>query len=682
MTTTTTSSIRSRSSPFSPKEAQFELVADYQPAGDQPKAIEQLVEGLEAGLRYQTLVGVTGSGKTFTMANAIARVNRPTLIVSHNKVLAAQLYAEFREFFPHNAVEYFVSYYDYYQPEAYIPRSDTYIEKETDVNDEIERLRLSATTSLIERRDTIVVASVSCIYGLGAPTEYLETYLPITNGGFSDRHKILHRLVQLQYTRHDLDFQRGSFRVKGDVLDIFPGYGTTPVRVELFGDEVDRISEFDPLTGEITRSLDSVTIWPARHYVTASSRLDTAIRGIKVELSERLEELRKEQKLLEAQRLEMRTRFDIEMLSETGICSGIENYSRHLDGREPGERPYCLLDYFPEDMLVIVDESHIMLPQVRGMFGGDRTRKTTLVEYGFRLPSAIDNRPLQFAEFEQLVDQAIFVSATPADWEREHSDRIVEQIIRPTGLIDPPVETRPARGQVDDLIARIRETVEAGGRVLVTTLTKKMAEDLAQFLTRLKIKSRYLHFQIDTVERVDILESLRKGEIDVVVGVNLLREGLDLPEVSLVAILDADKEGFLRSETSLVQICGRAARNVEGKVILYADEETDSMKRALSEIDRRRNLQAEFNKEHGIQPKSIQKAIKNMLVDIRRKKDDARELVYRVFDEFENKRIPPKEQIGRLKARMVKAAKDLDFEQAAIYRDRIAELEKKVSGKK
>jgi excinuclease ABC subunit B len=678
----TTAQTRPRSCPFTPKEGKFELAADYQPAGDQPKAIEQIVQGLESGLRFQTLVGVTGSGKTFTMANVIEKTNRPALVISHNKVLAAQLYAEFREFFPNNAVEYFVSYYDYYQPEAYIPTTDTYIEKETDVNDEIERLRLSSTTSLIERRDTIVVASVSCIYGLGAPTEYLETYLPITLGGFSDRNKILRKLVALQYTRHDIDFQRGSFRVRGDVVDIFPGYGLLPVRVELFGDEVERISEFDPLTGHTTRDLDSVTIWPARHYVTASSRLEGAIEAIKEELRGRLTELNQQQKLVEAQRIEMRTRFDLEMLRETGICSGIENYSRHLDGRAPGERPYCLLDYFPDDFLVFVDESHIMLPQVRGMYGGDRTRKETLVDYGFRLPSALDNRPLRFDEFVELVEQAVFVSATPAVWEREGSDKVVEQIIRPTHLVDPEVEVRPATGQVDDLIARIREAVEAGGRVLVTTLTKKMAEDLAQFLQRLRIKSRYLHFQIDTVERVDILESLRRGEIDVVVGVNLLREGLDLPEVTLVAVLDADKEGFLRSETSLVQICGRASRNVEGRVILYANERTNSMENALREIDRRRGLQKDFNVENKVEPKTIQKDIKNMLVDIRRKKDDARKMVYQVFDEFENKKVSVKEQISRLKRRMVAAAKELDFEEAVLYRDRIQELEKQLRGKK
>ncbi|MCG3195811.1 MAG: UvrABC system protein B [bacterium] len=675
-------SVRPRASAFTPREGRFELVSKFAPQGDQPKAIEQLVEGLEAGLRFQTLVGVTGSGKTFTMANVIERVNLPTLIISHNKVLAAQLYSEFRQFFPKNAVEYFVSYYDYYQPEAYVPSTDTYIEKETDVNDEIERLRLSATTSLIERRDTIVVASVSSIYGLGAPTEYLETYLPITLGGFSDRGAILRKLVSLQYTRKEIDFHRGTFRVKGDVIDIFPGYGLLPIRVELFGDEVERISEFDPLTGKVFRELESVTIWPAKHYVTGLSRLRAAIASIREELDDRVAELTAANKLIEAQRIQMRTRFDLEMLRETGVCQGIENYSRHLDGRAPGERPFCLLDYFPNDYLVIVDESHIMLPQIHGMYGGDRSRKETLVEYGFRLPSALDNRPLRFEEFIELVERAIFVSATPAEWERAQSGQVVEQIIRPTGLVDPEVEVRPARGQVDDLIARVREAVEAGGRVLATTLTRKMAEDLATFLQRLQIKAHYLHFQIDTVERVDILERLRRGEIDVVVGVNLLREGLDLPEVKLVAVLDSDKEGFLRSETSLIQICGRAARNVEGRVILYADEITGSMERALAEMKRRRELQQHHNREHGIQPKTVEKALINMLEDVRRKKTDAREMVYRVFDEFENKRVPLKDQIARLKARMVAAAKELDFEEAALYRDRIKELEKQLHARK
>ncbi|MBV6481270.1 MAG: UvrABC system protein B [bacterium] len=674
---TTEISIRPRQPYFKPREGKFELVSKYEPAGDQPKAIRELVEGLQAGLRFQTLVGVTGSGKTFAMAKVIEAMNLPALVISHNKVLAAQLYSEFKQFFPGNAVEYFVSYYDYYQPEAYVPTTDTYIEKETDVNDEIERLRLSSTTSLIERRDTIVVASVSSIYGLGAPIEYLDTYLPITLGGFSDRTAILRKLVALQYARKDVDFHRGAFRVKGDVVDIFPGYGDTPIRVELFGDEVERISEFEPLTGRILRDLESVTIWPAKHYVTSKARLEAAGRSIQDELKERLQELHSQNKLLEAQRLEMRTRFDLEMLRETGICQGIENYSRHLDGREPGERPFCLLDYFPEDFLLFVDESHIMLPQIHGMYGGDRSRKQTLVDYGFRLPSALDNRPLMFEEFIELVDRAIYVSATPAQWEKSVSGQIVELIIRPTGLVDPAVEVRPARGQVDDLIARVREVVEKGGRVLATTLTRKMAEDLAQFLQRLQIKARYLHFQIDTVERVDILESLRKGDIEVVVGVNLLREGLDLPEVQLVAVLDADKEGFLRSETSLIQICGRAARNVEGRVILYADEMTGSMDRALKEMRRRREIQEKYNKDNNIQPRTVEKAITNMLVEVRRKKDEANDLVYQIFDEFENKRIPVREQIARLKARMLLAAKNLEFEQAVLYRDRIQELEKK-----
>ncbi len=678
----TTLEVRPRQPHFSPKAGHFQLVSKYDAAGDQPKAIQQLVEGLQSGLQYQTLVGVTGSGKTFTMAKVIEQTNLPALVISHNKVLAAQLYSEFKQYFPNNAVEYFVSYYDYYQPEAYVPTTDTFIEKETDVNDEIERLRLSATTSLIERQDTIIVASVSAIYGLGAPSEYLETYLPITLGGFSDRTAILRKLVTLQYTRKDIDFHRGTFRVKGDTVDVFPGYGDTPIRIELFGDEVERISEFEPLTGKMLRELESVTIWPAKHYVTTKPKLEAAINSIKDELRERLAELHSQNKLLEAQRLEMRTRFDLEMLHETGICSGIENYSRHLDGRQAGERPFCLLDYFPEDFLLFVDESHIMLPQIRGMYGGDRSRKETLVNYGFRLPSALDNRPLRFEEFVGLVDRAVFVSATPAAWEREVSGQIVEQIIRPTGLVDPQVEVRPASGQVDDLIARVREIVDKGGRVLATTLTRKMAEDLAQFFQRLQIKARYLHFQIDTVERVDILESLRRGEIDVVVGVNLLREGLDLPEVSLVAVLDADKEGFLRSETSLIQICGRAARNIEGRVILYADEETGSMTNALREMSRRREIQEQHNQEHGIQPKSIEKAVTNMLIDVRRKKDEANDTVYHVFQEYEGKHLPLHEQIARLKGHMVRAAKDLDFEEAALYRDRIQELEKKARMKR
>ncbi len=674
--------IRPRQPHFSPRAGRFELIAKYDAAGDQPKAIQQLVEGLHSGLRFQTLVGVTGSGKTFTMAKVIEELNLPALVISHNKVLAAQLYSEFKQYFPNNAVEYFVSYYDYYQPEAYVPTTDTFIEKETDVNDEIERLRLSATTSLIERQDTIIVASVSSIYGLGAPSEYLETYLPITLGGFSDRTAILRKLVTLQYTRKDIDFHRGTFRVKGDTVDIFPGYGDTPIRIELFGDEVEKISEFEPLTGRVLRELESVTIWPAKHYVTTKPKLEAAIESIQDELRERLAELNSQNKLLEAQRLEMRTRFDLEMLRETGICSGIENYSRHLDGRQAGERPFCLLDYFPEDFLLFVDESHIMLPQIRGMYGGDKSRKETLVKYGFRLPSALDNRPLKFEEFIELVDRAIFVSATPAEWEREISGQIVEQIIRPTGLVDPIVEVRPARGQVDDLIARVREVVDKGGRVLATTLTRKMAEDLAQFLQRLQIKARYLHFQIDTVERVDILEALRRGEIDVVVGVNLLREGLDLPEVSLVAVLDADKEGFLRSETSLIQICGRAARNIEGRVILYADEETGSMDNALREMKRRRAIQEQHNQDHGIQPKSIEKAVTNMLMDVRRKKAEANDTVYQVFQEYEGKHLPLKEQIARLKAHMVRAAKELEFEEAALYRDRIQDLERKARMKR
>jgi len=653
----------------------FKLVSAYEPKGDQPKAIDQLTEGLENREKFQTLVGVTGSGKTFTMANVIARVNKPTLVVSHNKVLAAQLYSEFREFFPENAVGYFVSYYDFYQPEAYLPRTDTYIEKEVTINDEIERLRLEATTNLMERKDTIIVASVSCIYGLGSPEDYHEMILPVFVGQVVPRRKMLRKLVDLQYDRNDMDFHRGTFRVRGDVVEIFPGYGERPFRVELWGDEVERILEIDPLTGEVLGELKRITIYPARHYVTAPERLERAIRTIREELRERLELLRSENRLVEAQRLEQRTLYDLECLQEMGMCHGIENYSRHLDGRSPGEPPHTLIDYFPDDYLLIVDESHIMLPQIRGMWGGDRSRKETLVEHGFRLPSALDNRPLSFDEFWHSTNQAIFVSATPADIELKASSRIVEQIIRPTGLVDPKVTVRPATGQVDDLIARIRERTERGERTLVTTLTKRMAEDLSDYLTELGMKVRYLHFQIDTIERAEILEGLRSGEFDVVVGVNLLREGLDLPEVSLVAILDADKEGFLRDARSLIQTCGRAARNVAGEVIMYADAPTDSMDQAIAEMNRRRNLQLEFNEKHGIVPTTIQKQVRSMLEARSSKKRESAELLYRIGDAMDIQGKSKKEAIAELKRRMVEAAKDLEFEKAAVFRDKIVELE-------
>ncbi len=655
----------------------FQLVSRFEPQGDQPQAIERLAQGIEQGLKFQTLVGVTGSGKTFTMANVIARANRPTLVISHNKVLAAQLYAEFREFFPHNAVEYFVSYYDYYQPEAYIPRTDTYIEKDATINDEIDRLRLSATTSLLERRDVIIVASVSAIYGLGRPQDYQEMILLLHVGDRSPRHKILHKLVDLQYVRHDIDFYRGTFRVKGDVIDIFPAYEERPVRIELFGDEVERICEFDATTGEmLSDNLTRLAIYPAKHYVTPAERVREASKQIEAELAERLDQLRREDKVLEAQRLEQRTRYDLEMLREVGFCQGIENYSRHLDLRQAGERPSCLLDYFPDDYLLFIDESHIMLPQVHGMYGGDYSRKSTLVNYGFRLPSALDNRPLKFEEFIGMIRQAIFVSATPADYELQASEQVVEQIIRPTGLVDPEVIVRPATGQVDDLIARIRERVARSERVLVTTLTKRMAEDLSEYLGELGIRCRYLHFMIDTIERVDILQGLRTGDFDVLVGVNLLREGLDLPEVSLVAILDADKEGFLRSERSLIQVCGRAARNVNGQVIMYADQMTGSIERALEETRRRREIQEEYNKRHGIEPRTVEKTVRNMLELRSRQKSEAEEIALEVLSPAMQKNKDPKRLIAELKRQMLEAAKNLEFEAAAVLRDKIMELQK------
>lgn len=660
----------------------FQLVSSMTPCGDQPKAIDLLCQGIEQGLKYQTLVGVTGSGKTFTMANVIARVNRPTLVISHNKVLAAQLYSEFREFFPHNAVEYFVSYYDYYQPEAYIPRTDTYIEKDATINDEIERLRLSATTSLLERRDVVIVASVSAIYGLGRPDDYREMNLLLHPGDVIPRQKILRKLVELQYVRNDMDFHRGTFRVKGDVIDIFPAYEEKPLRVDLFGDEIERIIEFDSLTGEMLgESLPRAAVYPAKHYVTPADRIREAIKRIEVELSERIAELRRDNMILEAQRLEQRTRYDLEMLREVGFCQGIENYSRHLDMREAGERPNCLLDYFPDDYLVFVDESHIMLPQIHGMSGGDYSRKKTLVEYGFRLPSALDNRPLRFEEFTGMLRQAIFVSATPAEYELNASQQVVEQIIRPTGLVDPEVIIRPATGQVDDLLGRIQERVSQGERVLVTTLTKRMAEDLADYLQELGIRGRYLHFMIDTLERVEILEGLRAGDFDVLVGVNLLREGLDLPEVSLVAILDADKEGFLRSERSLIQVCGRAARNVNGQVVMYADQMTGSIERALKETQRRRKIQQEHNQIHDITPTTIQKSLRSLLQVRSRQKAEAEDIALRVIAPAIHKSQNPQQMIGELKRQMLLAAQNLEFEAAAVLRDKIKELQNELDGK-
>jgi excinuclease ABC subunit B len=649
----------------------FRVVAGFEPAGDQPKAIEQLAEGVHRGLPAQTLLGITGSGKTFTISKVIEEVQKPTLVIAHNKTLAAQLYSEFKEFFPDNAVHYFVSYYDYYQPEAYVPQTDTYIEKDSSINDEIDRLRHAATSALFERRDVIIVASVSCIYGLGSPEDYMGLTLSLTNGELRDRDKILRRLVGIQYTRNDIGFTRGTFRVRGDVVEIIPVYNENVVRIEFFGDEVDRIVEVDPITGEILGSKDSIAIYPASHFVTTDEKMKRAIKSIEAELEERLAELRAKGKLLEAQRLEQRTRYDLEMLQEIGFCPGVENYSRHLAGRGPGETPATLLDYFPDDFLMVIDESHQTIPQVRGMYFGDRSRKETLVEYGFRLPSALDNRPLTFDEFESHMGQVIFVSATPGPYERERSHRMVEQIIRPTGLLDPEVVVKPVEGQIDDLLGEIQAVTARGERVLVTTLTIKMAEDLTDYLAEMGVRVRYLHSQIDTLERVEILRDLRLGEFDVLVGINLLREGLDLPEVSLVAILDADKEGFLRSETSLIQTIGRAARNDRGRVVMYADRITDSMAKAIGETKRRRELQMAYNEEHGITPQTIKKAVRDRIQAVAEEPE-----VYEV-----GKDLPPEELaalIQKLEEEMFEAAQNLEFETAAQLRDEIAQLRKQL----
>jgi len=659
--------------------AEFRLVTPFQPTGDQPQAIEKLVEGLRRGYRHQTLLGATGTGKTFTMANVIAAVQRPTLVLAPNKTLAAQLYAEFREFFPHNAVEYFVSYYDYYQPEAYVPQTDTYIEKETEINDEIDRLRLAATRAVRTRRDVIIVASVSCIYGIGSPEEWDKSILALRRGQTVRRDKILRHLVDLQYDRNDVTLVRGTFRARGDIIEVFPAYEEFAVRIELFGDEVDRIVEFDPLTGEILATREVMEIFPAKHWVTSSERLEAAIRSIEAELEERLAELRAQGKLLEAQRLEQRTRYDIEMLREVGYCSGIENYSRHLSGRKPGEPPWTLLDYFPDDYLMFIDESHLAIPQVRGMYHGDRSRKDVLVEYGFRLPSARDNRPLTFEEFLDRINQVIYVSATPGPWELQVSEQIVEQIIRPTGLLDPEISVRPTRGQIDDLLHEIRQRVARGERALVTTLTKKMAEDLADYLKEVGIRTHYLHSEIDTIERVEILRDLRLGVYDVVVGINLLREGLDLPEVSLVAILDADKEGYLRSESALIQMIGRAARHVNGLVIMYADTVTESMRRAIEETYRRRKIQMEYNERHGIQPRSIVKQVRDLTDRIRQAAEER--APYHAGSTAPHAgvlgELSPDELarlIRDLERQMKEAAKQLEFEKAALLRDQIFEL--------
>ena len=652
----------------------FEVVSDFGMTGDQPGAVEKLVRGVERGLRKQTLLGVTGSGKTFTMANIVARLQRPTLVICHNKTLAAQLYSEFREFLPHNAVEYFVSYYDYYQPEAYLPHTDTYIEKEADINEEIDKLRHAATRALFERRDVLIVASVSCIYGLGEPEEYHSFVLSFRKGETHNRQRVLHRLVDMQYSRNDYDFTRGRFRVRGDTLEIQPAYEELAVRVEFFGDEVERIVRIDPLTGEVLAELDSVDIYPAKHFVTSREKLELAIRGIEEELAQRLRELREQGKLLEAARLETRTSYDLEMLREAGYCAGVENYSRHLAQRPPGSTPWTLLDYFPDDYLMFIDESHMSLPQIRGMYHGDRSRKETLVEHGFRLPSALDNRPLNWAEFEQRINQVIFVSATPGPYEREHSQQIVEQLVRPTGLLEPTVEVKPTRGQIDDLLEQIKVRVGRGERVLVTTLTKKMAEELADYLIELGIKTHYLHSEIETLERVEILRDLRLGVYDVVVGINLLREGLDLPEVSLVAILDADKEGYLRSEGALIQTMGRAARHIDGHVIMYADTITSSMQRAIEETRRRRRIQEEYNRRHGITPQGIRKAIRDITERVAATVHETRQPY------TPGEAIPPEEVarlIRDLEAQMKAAARDLEFERAALLRDRIFELRRR-----
>ena len=649
----------------------FELHSPYQPQGDQPQAIKELVSGILEGKHEQTLLGATGTGKTFTIANVIKEVNKPTLVLAHNKTLAGQLYGELKEFFPNNAVEYFVSYYDYYQPEAYVPSSDTYIEKESSVNDEIDKLRHSATSALLERRDVIVVASVSCIYGLVNPENYREHVLSLREGMEVERNQLLTRLVEMQFERNDIDFRRGSFRVRGDIVDIFPpGHDSSAIRVEFFGDEIEALKEIDVLTGEVKATVEHVPIFPAAHFVSNEDEISRAVATIKAELKERLEELRENNQLLEAQRLEQRTNYDIEMLLEMGYCNGIENYSRHMDGRKPGEAPYTLLDFFPEDALYVVDESHITMSQIRGMFNGDRARKEQLIQYGFRLPSALDNRPLRFEEFEERIPQMIYVSATPGPYEMDHTPTVTEQIIRPTGLLDPLIEVRPINGQIDDLIREIHDRIEKNERVFITTLTKKMSEDLTDYLKEVGIRVKYLHSDIKTLERTEIIRNLRLGEFDVLVGINLLREGLDVPEVSLVAILDADKEGFLRSERSLVQTIGRAARNANGRVIMYADKITDSMKYAIDETNRRRRIQEAYNKEHGITPKTIHKNIRDLIAITHAvEKEETTQTDFKQMTVQQRR-----EAIEVMELEMRAAAKDLNFEKAAQLRDMILEL--------
>lgn len=655
---------------------QFKLHSEYQPTGDQPQAIAELVQGFREGNQFETLLGVTGSGKTFTMANVIAALNKPTLIIAHNKTLAAQLYGEFKEFFPENAVEYFVSYYDYYQPEAYVPSSDTYIAKDSSINDEIDKLRLSATASLSERKDVIVIASVSCIYGLGSPEDYQDMIVSLRPGMVKDRDEVIRELIDIQYDRNDMEVSRGCFRVRGDVLEIFPAQGGDYlIRVEFFGDEIDRIVEADPLTGQVHASLQHIAIFPASHYVIPQERINTACKNIEAELDERVRFFKSEDKLLEAQRISERTNFDIEMLRETGFCSGIENYSRHLYGAQPGTPPHTLLDYFGNDFLMIIDESHMTVPQIGAMYNGDRSRKTTLVDYGFRLPSALDNRPLCFEEFEQHIDQLLFVSATPSKYEEEHELLRAEQIIRPTGLLDPEIVVKPVEGQIDDLISEVRKETDKHNKVLVTTLTKRMAEDLTGYMKEAGIRVKYLHSDIDTLERAEIIRDMRLDVFDVLVGINLLREGLDIPEISLVAILDADKEGFLRSETSLIQTVGRAARNAEGHVIMYADNMTDSMKAAIEETARRRKLQQKYNEEHGITPQTIKKAVRD-LISIS-KTIEKEELRFEKDPESMG-REELQRLISKVEKQMKKAAADLNFEAAAELRDKMAELKKKL----
>ncbi len=650
------------------------VVSDYEPSGDQPRAIEELVQGIHRGDRHQCLLGITGSGKTYTMAQVIAKLQKPTLVISPNKTLAAQLYGEFRGFFPKNSVEYFISYYDYYQPEAYMPVTDTYIEKDSSVNEDLDKLRLRATSTLLERRDVVIVASVSSIYSLGSPDEWKEFILLVDRGEVYERDKIMRKLIDMHYNRNDYDFARGTFRVRGDTLDILPADQEKGIRIEMFGDEVDRITEFDPLTGEVLAERDRIAVYPARHFVTTAPRLEHAMKAIEEELDERLRVLYDENKLLEAQRLEQRTRFDLEMMREIGFCAGIENYSMHLSGRSPGERPFCLFDFFPNDFLLVIDESHVSLPQLRAMYNGDRSRKTTLVEHGFRLPSALDNRPLTFEEYESMINQVIYVSATPADYELSQCQGVVvEQIIRPTGLMDPEIHVQPVENQMDDLLVRIRERAERQERVLVTTLTKRMAEDLTDYLRQLSVRVRYLHSTIDSIERVEILRDLRLGKFDVLVGINLLREGLDLPEVSLVAILDADKEGFLRSERSLIQTAGRAARNVRGEVIFYADNITDSMRRAMDETNRRRTLQQEYNELHGIEPETVYKSIEEIIkttavADVKSVDDDMP--VLSTIAKMDQSTV-----LEELKHAMYEAAANLEFEKAAKLRDEINRLE-------